>query len=502
MMYALVPLILSSQESTDSVKEVVYRYESGAISSEGTLRNGEPDGYWKSYYRNGQLKTEGNRLNFLLDGIWKFYSAQGELSVSITYKEGKKNGVQTTWVDSLPLKEEPFKDDKRNGIVKEYDPRSHRLVRELPFVEGLEQGSGYVYDTLGVIQTLLTYKSGVLVRKQPINRTDRLGRKQGTWIEFHPNKQVKVEGTYRNDLKNGYWKFFKRNGALIRTEFWIDGVLQKDQTDAAQKVEIRKEIHPETGELKYVGSYLNGKKNGVQREYNLEGEVIKSSIYESGKLLEEGGYVDEQGRRQGHWKRFYQDGSLMHEGNYVDDMRTGQWTFYFPNGSIEQQGRYRLDEPEDMWIWFYPDGSTWREEEYLNGLLDGPSVEYDSLGTVIAKGEYVDGFREGEWFFEVGDHREEGKFFEGQRTGEWKHTYADIDQVQFEGSYDNGQENGMHIYYYPNGQVKRRGRYIYGNRNGLWEFFLENGLRYLTIQYDKNGQEVRYNGVKVKNERY
>ena len=38
-----------------------YRYENGTVSSEGYLKDGKPDGYWKTYHPNGKLKSEGNR---------------------------------------------------------------------------------------------------------------------------------------------------------------------------------------------------------------------------------------------------------------------------------------------------------------------------------------------------------------------------------------------------------------------------------------------------------
>ena len=39
-------------QDNDSLKPAVYYFENGKVSSEGTLRNGKPDGYWKSYHRN------------------------------------------------------------------------------------------------------------------------------------------------------------------------------------------------------------------------------------------------------------------------------------------------------------------------------------------------------------------------------------------------------------------------------------------------------------------
>ena len=57
-----------------------FLFPNGNVSSEGILREGKPDGYWKTYYENGLLKSEGNRLNFSLDSTWMFYFQDGQLN--------------------------------------------------------------------------------------------------------------------------------------------------------------------------------------------------------------------------------------------------------------------------------------------------------------------------------------------------------------------------------------------------------------------------------------
>ncbi len=84
-------LVFSQKESkTKSNAYNVFYYENGNISSEGSMRNGKPDGYWKNYYENAVLKSEGNRKDYMLDSIWKFYSYDGRLNLEISYKNGKK----------------------------------------------------------------------------------------------------------------------------------------------------------------------------------------------------------------------------------------------------------------------------------------------------------------------------------------------------------------------------------------------------------------------------
>jgi antitoxin component YwqK of YwqJK toxin-antitoxin module len=458
------------------------------------LVDGKPEGYWKSYYRNGELKAEGNRKDFLLDGTWIFYDRDGEKTTSIQYVAGKKEGVRKSFKKGTLVKQEPFVNDLQEGYARYFYLEDGSLKQEVPFKAGKEEGTGYQYSKDGRIITLLTYKNGALTRKQSINQIDGQKQKQGLWMAFYPNRNPKFEGPYLNDLKNGYWKYYRANGDLLRVEKWVNGELQENAQEVA-KVEIKREIHPETGELSFKGAFRNGLATGVHREYDKEGKVIASKIYEDGKLLYEG-IVDEAGRKQGPWKHYYSSGELKAEGSYRDDKKVGPWKYYFRDGNLEQTGSYLSGKADGTWIWYFPNGEILREEEYVFGEEDGLSTEYSDSGKVIARGTYVSGYKEGEWFFEVNDHREEGSYFEGLRTGLWKHYYLSNGQLRFEGSYENGQASGAHSYYFPNGQLKRRGKYLAGERDGLWEFFAENGARIITIEYE-DGEEIKYNGEKI-----
>lgn len=481
-------------EPNDSLQFTTYFYETGAKSSEGYLRNGKPDGYWKSYYRNGNLKAEGNRKHYMLDGPWIFYTEDGEKTVEINYKEDHKNGLRKTFRNGNVVKEENFVDDQLQGFTREYYP-SGELRQETPYVDGLAKGEGYEYDKDGRIITLLTYKAGVLTRKQSINRIDEQQQKQGVWMVFYPNRQVKNEGIYQNDLKNGYWKYYQPNGNLIRVEKWVMGELQENAREVA-KVEIRREINPQTGKLSFKGAYRNGKPEGVHREYDDEGNVTASRIYENGIVLFEG-IVDEDGQKQGPWKEYYTTGELKAEGSYKDNLKVGNWIYYYRDGNIEQTGDYIKGLPDGVWTWKYENGQTWREEEYVFGQEDGPSIEYSDSGSVIAQGNYVDGYKDGKWTMEINDYREVGSYFEGERKGEWKHYYLHNEQLAFVGNYENGLETGTHVWYYPDGTLKRRGNYTAGVKDGIWEYFDVNGVRIITIEYD-NGEEIKYNGEKIR----
>jgi len=484
---------ISIAQEKDSLVPAVYYFENGKISSEGTLRNGKPDGYWKSYYPSSVLKTEGNRKNYLLDGQWKFYTEEGLLYLTIDYKEDKKHGQRITYRGVKPYKIENFINDQKEGLTEVFFANG-TIKNQTPFVSGREKGLAYEYDTTGVVISLLTYKAGVLVKDQQINRRDDKGLKKGIWIQFHPNREVKNEGMYVNDLKHGYWKYYKNDGNLIRIEKWINGVLVENADELA-KLDIRREIDPNTGKIKTIGGYRNGKKEGVHREYDENGEVTGAKIYKDGIMLSEGIY-DEQSRKQGLWKYYFVTGELKEQGAYKNDKKTGTWKFFFINGDVEQIGEYVQDLPEGTWRWYYANKQVRLEEEYIDGFEDGLSTEYSDSGLVVAEGKYIEGFKEGEWIYTVGNTIEKGKYYEGEKQGLWRMTYIDTKKTAFEGEYLNGVENGVFTYYHENGQLSKRGRYQLGIREGLWEFYNDNAATRLTIKYE-NGKEVEYNGVKI-----
>jgi antitoxin component YwqK of YwqJK toxin-antitoxin module len=313
-------------------------------------------------------------------------------------------------------------------------------------------------------------------------------------MNFHPNMQPKDEGLYVNDLKHGYWKYYQPTGNLIRTEKWIMGVLQEDSKEIS-KVDVRRTLDPKTGRIAEIGAYLNGKKEGVHRQYDANGNVIGSQFYQENRILAEGIY-DEQGRRQGPWKYYYWEGELKEFGDYKDNNKVGAWKYLFQDGKLEQQGNYTAGKPAGEWKWFYPNGELRREMEYVNGEPDGPSFEYDETGNIISEGEYVDGFKEGKWRYVYGDIIETGAYFEGEQNGDWSQVDRLTGTMRYEGGFVSGEKNGKHVWYHENGNVYRRGFYEMGSREGIWETFDVFGNLTFTIEY-KNGKEIKYNGKRI-----
>ena len=171
----------------------IFKYDNGAKSSEGTMRDGKADGYWKNYYKNGKLKIEGNRKDFQLDSIWKFYSEKGKITKSVNYLEGKKNGFTFSFdTNERIITKESFVNDIKQGNSFVYY-KSGKTKQITPYVKGKPDGLAYEFSEDSVIISIMKYQGGILASVDRLNRKDENGKKQGVFKEFFEDGKLKEE---------------------------------------------------------------------------------------------------------------------------------------------------------------------------------------------------------------------------------------------------------------------------------------------------------------------
>lgn len=482
---------LYAQDSASVNGYQIYKYPSGKIASEGIMRDGKPDGYWKTYYENGKLKTEGNRFNFELDSVWKFYDPQGKLNLSIDYKKGVYNGRRITWLKDRILVDS-FANGLKEGSCFELNNDS-TIYKSINYKNGIEDGLAKTYSKEGRLIGLSNYRNGFLIRQESFNYYDDLGNKQGIWKEFYPDFTLKSEGFYRNNIKHGYFKTFDSEGKLILISKYAEGVELKEVAELAQ-LEIRTDYY-ENGNVKTIGSYKNNSAEGVRREYSIDGKIIAAFILQEGKVISKG-IIDEQGVRQGPWQDYYFEGNILAEGLYEKGLKVGVWKYYHFNGKLEQEGAYdKNGYSTGTWKWYYSNGNLRREEFFFEGVSEGEMIEYDTKQNVMLKGKYVDGIQEGLWLMNVHGYREEGEYLDGVKEGNWIFYYPN-GQKYFEGIFIDDNPDGKHIFYNKNETTLSSGNYIMGLKEGVWHYNDEEGNTLLLITY-KDGIEIEYNSVKI-----
>jgi len=115
--------------------------------------------------------------------IKTFYS-DGELKSAITYKNGKKNGVEHLFYeDGATLKHaENYEHGRLHGLQQKYD-RSSLLIQEENYRQGRLDGRSRYYRK-GLLKREVSYTNGMV---------------DGTYREFFPSGLTRVEILWRRD---------------------------------------------------------------------------------------------------------------------------------------------------------------------------------------------------------------------------------------------------------------------------------------------------------------
>lgn len=454
-------LFFSVKNGLSQTEYKVFRYANDSVSSEGTLRDGKPDGYWKTYYENGHLKSEGNREDFLLEGPWFFYSEEGDTTLMITYHRDMKNGPRITYL-SDEIQVEFFENNIRGDLSLCYDRSTRRLIE------------------------IITYKKGFLNTREVINRYDAQGRKHGYWKDYYDNFKLKREQYYKHGLRDGYYKEYDSKGNLKVIKKYVNDVEQIVENET-QPLQMQHEYYP-NGRIKREASFRGGKREGTWREFDENGNVISSQIYQNGRLVQSG-VMDTDGTRRGEWVELYPDSTLRAKGLFINGKRSGEWKYYYPGEILEQIGEYRNGLLDGTWTWYYPSGKVQREEDFVAGVPEGRYIEYDESGKIIASGSYFEGLKSGKWKEQSGDVLSEGEYRNGRQVGEWISYYSN-GKMAFKGTYKVGYPDGEHCYYYPNGRLRETQSYAGGIRNGVWKKYLDTGEMFFEETYQQDKDEI------------
>lgn len=139
-------------------------------------------------------------------------------------------------------------------------------------------------------------------------------------------------------------------------------------------------------------------------------------------------------------------------------------------------------ELPEIAVWFFGEG------ECFDGRLNGTGklvLRYQGEGSMFGEGQYVDGFKQGDWIENWLKTEERGHYDHGLRTGVWTgkdnvaHWTTAFEQgmkqgvevidyndgTRIESSYESGERHGREIRTYPNGS-RRETPYVQGRRHG------------------------------------
>ena len=270
------------------------------------------------------------------------------------------------------------------------------------------------------------------------------------------------------------------------------------------------------GKIQQTYSYNSGKKEGLSKEYDKDGNIITLLEYNNDFLVsrERINRNDKNGLKQGDWKEFYPNGAIKTEKTFKDDLLHGYYkeydtrgklvlTMLYDNGAIVKS---RVEDEPDIEIVnkHDQDGKLIYSGPYRNKIPVGVHREYGKDGKVINSYIYNDnglllsegvvdeaGNRNGKWKDLYADSKvqAEGQYSDNRRSGQWKfyNIYGKVEQT---GTYNNGRPDGLWNWYYENGTVLKEEEYFQGQRDGLSTEYSPTGEIIAQGQYsdgEKNG---------------
>ena len=300
----------------------IYYYPNGVISSKGMMQNSEPNGIWESYHVNGNLKSFGKWNNGVIDSIWIFYNENGSIHSKISYLNGKKNGYYIKYLnnfngdDSINIgikSKELYIDNVKSGLSEFYYDNGKKFLIE-NYKNSLRNGFSKVFDTTGLVVQLIEYRNGIEIERQIINQYKN-GKKIGIWKEFHSNGRLSKEAYYLEGKLNGLVKEYDFFGELISSFRYENDIIIDSTFILETDIQVVEEFYNTVNEFgekikKTSGSFKNNKPIGVHQIYDSTGRVVSSKIYDDKGNLTAEGVVNVEGDKVGEWKFYYENGAI------------------------------------------------------------------------------------------------------------------------------------------------------------------------------------------------
>ncbi len=201
------------------------------------------------------------------------------------------------------------------------------------------------------------------------------GNKHGPWKTYYSSGKLKSDGTYKNGIPVGVFKYYYELNGNIK-------MILKHKGDG---INAYAEVMNEDGIKMAEGNYKNQRKDGEWKYYNTRGDLsIKESwkdgkregttykYYPSGNVLEQFEFKNDV--KDGVWKQFYSDRVIKAEGTYVNGKLNGVAKFYHANGKVEFEGQYVDDFKEGVWIKLDPYGKLLKKIEFRKGNPTDPNI--------------------------------------------------------------------------------------------------------------------------------
>ncbi|MDD1782567.1 hypothetical protein LRP49_15450 [Enterovibrio sp. ZSDZ35] len=427
----------------------LYYSRNGTVSYSVHHKMDRVHGEYTSYYENGQVSHRVNYVNDKREGIGYSYSENGFLYLETAFRNDKKHGVVRGWYAEDKLRyEENYAYGKQHGSVTHYYA-SGNLKRVNYLVKGIQVGSQRSYfDRVDAVQEAANInKDGEVTDRVRFNEE---GAKTYEYVaSFKNKKRISDEKEYRNSV-----------------------LVSRIQENEHKKWQLE-ERFDEEGNLTRREEEVAGKRHNVFIQIDVFTDNVETTHYKHGV-------------RHGKYFVVTPVGDTIESGTYYNGKKSGSWVWHF-DGIVRTENYNRKGQLHGELTSINADGRQTVSEQYRNGQLHGLTENYSDEGGLLAKGNYIDGKRDGQW-----QHQEEyeydvriwsGEYQDGIKVGKWfarSGAGYEMGREQFD---ELGRKQGAFYYFGESGNLKLIVRYVDDERDGNTDSYGTDGKIYYSEIY-------------------
>lgn len=230
-------------------------------------KNGQNIMEYNEWHENGKQKKKGNYFEFKKDDKWHEWNEKGQLIKEEVYSKhlGYSNVIEAYNSGIIKRKYSiDIKTGNYTDLYEEFYPNGKRKIKGVYASESRKHDRWYEWNEKGQLIKIEYYSTDGILYLEEFDSEKKIARfikgervkeyqyseaegyyndafilrsykikgrkKDGEYIEYYLDnaiqefsKKIKEIGEYKNDLKNGEWKFYDNKRNLTGTKFFIDG---------------------------------------------------------------------------------------------------------------------------------------------------------------------------------------------------------------------------------------------------------------------------------------
>ncbi len=281
--------------------KIYYNERSTQVHSIGNYRKGIKYGFYVTFNEDGNKSLEENyNQNGVLHGECKKYNKYGILQSIENYEDGLLDGIQ-----------------------KYYDD-FHNIVREVNYKSGVKSGSTTHYSIDR--ESKSTYISSI-----EWYENNKLQNK----VTYYPGNRIQIKATYKDNKLDGEYIMYEKDGSVLLNGIYKDGAPYNGKLFGQNYLYDKDRNILFDGKLFDLNDHeIINYKDGV-----IEGEYICYHDSERSKISMITPYVN--GKKHGIEKKFDENGNLIYSVEYQDDKKHGIEKRFCTNGNISSTMEYQ-----------------------------------------------------------------------------------------------------------------------------------------------------------------